>query len=43
MAGQMDCRALTDMKLFVHGDCLVVFSDAQRRQFARKLSLLDVI
>jgi len=43
MAGQMDCRSVTDMKDLVHCFCLVVFSDDQRRQFVKKLSLLDVI
>jgi hypothetical protein len=43
MAGQMDCRSVTDMKGLVHCVCLVVFSDDQWRQFAKKLSLVEVI
>ena len=43
MAGQMDCRSVTDMKDLVHYVCWVVFSDDQRPQFAKKLSQLDVI
>jgi hypothetical protein len=34
---------LAGMKDLVHCICLVVFSDDQRRHFAKKLSLLDVI
>lgn len=43
VAGQMDCRSVTDMKDSVNCVCWVVFSDDQRCQFAKKLSLLDVI